>query len=218
MADAAAQLLLRTSDLFDGIDYLLDEFVQIQWTGVRQAPFGERPNSFIGIQFGGISGKVFQMQTALLVGQLAQKLAPMHGRIIQQDDDRTAKMTEQHAEEASHIVLSDAVQEELIVKAQSAFLGTHGNGRDDGKFFPPALPIAVQGSAADGSPGLHHQRHHQEARFIRKNYMGAQPPGLFFIRGQSFCFHPAMASSSRSIARRSGFWWLHFRLCIKRPI
>jgi hypothetical protein len=30
----------------------------------------------------------------------------------------------------------------------------------------------------------------------------------FFIRGQSCCFHRAMAASSRSTARRSGFWQL----------
>jgi hypothetical protein len=38
--------------------------------------------------------------------------------------------------------------------------------------------------------------------------MGAQPCGVFFTRGQSVRFQHSMAASSRSTARRSGFWWL----------
>jgi hypothetical protein len=38
--------------------------------------------------------------------------------------------------------------------------------------------------------------------------MGRQPRGVFFTRGQTDCFHSAMAASLRSMARRSGFWWL----------
>jgi hypothetical protein len=39
--------------------------------------------------------------------------------------------------------------------------------------------------------------------------VGTQPVGVFFIRGQSWRFHCSMRFSSRSMARRSGFWWLH---------
>jgi hypothetical protein len=39
--------------------------------------------------------------------------------------------------------------------------------------------------------------------------VGRQPCGVFFTRGQLDRFHSAMASSLRSRARRSGFWWLH---------
>jgi hypothetical protein len=36
--------------------------------------------------------------------------------------------------------------------------------------------------------------------------MGRQPPGVFFTRAHRSRFHRSMASSSRSRARRSGFW------------
>jgi hypothetical protein len=38
--------------------------------------------------------------------------------------------------------------------------------------------------------------------------VGCQPSGVFFTLGQTDRFHSAMAASSRSTARRSGFWWL----------
>jgi hypothetical protein len=47
--------------------------------------------------------------------------------------------------------------------------------------------------------------------------MGCQPCGVFFTRGQTDRFHSAMVASSRSMARRSGFWWLQPIWCRSLP-
>jgi hypothetical protein len=47
--------------------------------------------------------------------------------------------------------------------------------------------------------------------------MGCQPCGVFFTAGQTDCFQSVMAASSRSMARRSGFWWLHPSWCRSLP-
>jgi hypothetical protein len=39
--------------------------------------------------------------------------------------------------------------------------------------------------------------------------MGTQPRCVFFMRGQSRCFHASIAASSRCVARFSGFWQVH---------
>jgi hypothetical protein len=77
--------------------------------------------------------------------------------------------------------------------------------------------MAVKRRLAAGAPGLAHGRDQQEARFVEEKQMGSQPCGVFFTRGQSVRFQRSMASSSRSRARRSGFWWLHPRSCRSLP-
>jgi hypothetical protein len=47
--------------------------------------------------------------------------------------------------------------------------------------------------------------------------MGCQPCGVFFTRGQTDRFHVVTAASSRSTARRSGFWWLQPIWCKSLP-
>jgi hypothetical protein len=47
--------------------------------------------------------------------------------------------------------------------------------------------------------------------------VGAQPGGVFFMRGQSLRTHRSMAASSLSSARRSGFWWLQPKACMSLP-
>jgi hypothetical protein len=48
--------------------------------------------------------------------------------------------------------------------------------------------------------------------------VGTQPRSVFFTRGHSFRFHRSIRSSSRSRALRSGFWWLHPRFRMRRPM
>ena len=95
--------------------------------------------------------------------------------------------------------------------------GAYRNPGNDRDLVPPPLAMAMNGGLALRGPGLNHVGNQLEAPFIGKYYVGAQPRSVFFIRGQSFCFQRAMAFSSRSKARRSGFWGLHCKRCIKRP-
>ena len=75
-----------------------------------------------------------------------------------------------------------------------------------------------QGRLAAGCPGPPHKRHHQEAAFVEKDESGAYPGGVFFTRGQSALTQRWMAASSRSMARRCGFWGLQPRECKTRPL
>lgn len=45
-----------------------------------------------------------------------------------------------------------------------------------------------------------------EARLVDKDNVGTQPHSVLFARGQSLRFQCSIRSSSRSRARRSGFW------------
>lgn len=120
-------------------------------------------------------------------------------------------------EEDAHLFLPDIVEPKLVIEAETLSLGTDGDGRNHGDSLAP-IPMTQDRSLAPWGPGLDHVGDQQEPGFVGKDEVGAQPRGVFFTRGQSFCFQRAMACSSRSSARRSGFWWLQFRLCINRPM
>jgi len=120
-------------------------------------------------------------------------------------------------EEDAHLLLPDVVEPKLVIEAEVLALGTDGDARDHGDSLSP-IPRAQDRSLAPRSPGLDYVGDQQEPGFVDEDEVGAQPRGLFFTRAQSFCFQRSMACSSRSSARRSGFWWLQFRRCINRPI
>jgi len=59
---------------------------------------------------------------------------------------------------------------------------------------------------------------HQEAGFVDEHQGGLQPRGVFFTRGHSSLTQRRISLSSRSTARRWGFWGLHPKACRRRPI
>jgi hypothetical protein len=56
------------------------------------------------------------------------------------------------------------------------------------------------------APGAAHQGRHEHPGFVEKDDGGSQACGVFFTRGQSCSIQARMRSSSRSTARRVGFW------------
>lgn len=97
-------------------------------------------------------------------------------------------------------------------------VGRDNQGRDGGNFTIGVGPVPDEGCLTGGGPGPPHQRHHQEAAFVEKDESGAYPCGVFFTRGQSAWTQRWIKASSRSTARRCGFWGLQPRECKIRPI
>jgi len=91
-------------------------------------------------------------------------------------------------------------------------------GGDNGNFPKVVRPLPEARCLTAGSPSSPHKWNHQEPAFIEKNKGGAYARGVFFTRGQSALIQDRMASSSRSTARRCGFWGLQPRECKTRPI
>lgn len=89
-----------------------------------------------------------------------------------------------------------------------------GNGRD---LLVRARTLLEDGCDAARMPGPPHQRRHQQAGLVDEDQPGSQARGVFFTRGQSLLTHCLIAVSSRSTARRVGFWGLHPMPCSSRP-
>ena len=144
-------------------------------------------------------------ETRMLADELAEWFPLVGSRVIQERDHRAAQMPEQVAEELAHLLLPDVLEVELIVETQVVSSRADGDPRDDRDFVPP-IAMTMNRSAATGRPGLDHVGDQQESGLVGEDEMGAQPSSVFFTRGQSFRFQRWMASSSRSMARVSGFW------------
>lgn len=125
--------------------------------------------------------------------------------VVQENDEGTAELPQQLAQKRADFFLSDIVIEKKVVEAQLVSLGAHGNAGDNGNFIPTAVAITDEGCAAPRRPSPDHQGSQQKAAFIGKNYVGAQPRGVFFTCSHFLRFQRSMALSSRSTARPSGF-------------
>ena len=167
--DAAAQFLGRVSNGVDRTDDAVHQLVQVERAAVGEVSFGQRPNSFVGVEVGSVGGKVLDVQARVSAEESGQRGAVVGVGVVEQNDDRSKEVAEQFAEKSTHFFLSDIVEEEQIVEAQVLSLGTDRDSRDDGDFVAASLAMTLPGRAPLGSPGSHHQGCQQEARFIGKN-------------------------------------------------
>ena len=150
----------------DRTDDGVHQLVHVERAAVGEFSFRQRPNAFVGIELGSVSGKVLDVQARMPAQELGQRWAVVGGGIVQQNDDGTAEVPQQFAEKSAHFFLADVVEEEQIVEAQVPSLGTDRNSGDDGDFVAASLAMTLKGSAALGSPGSGHQGSQQKARFI----------------------------------------------------
>ncbi len=123
--DASAQFFGRVSNGVDRTDDAVHQLVRVERAAVGEFAFGQRPNSFLGVEVGSVGGKVLDVQARVSAEESGERWAVVGGGVVEQDDDGTAEVAEQLAEKATHFFLSDIVEEKPIVEAQVLSLGTN---------------------------------------------------------------------------------------------
>ena len=204
MEDASPQFRWRLSNPVDGSDEILHQLLDIVGTSVSEVALGLRPYAFIGIEFRRVRGEVFDAQARVSPQQVFERFPMVGAGVVQQGNHWPLQVLQQVAEKRTDFLLPDVLEVELVEEAQPLPFRADGDTRDHRDLVPP-IAMVDHRRLTTRRPGLGDVRDQQEAGFIRKDYMGAQPRGVFFTRGQSVCFQRAMASSSRSMARVSGF-------------
>jgi len=96
--------------------------------------------------------------------------------------------------------------------------GRNDQPGDRGHFPVGVGLLAKERRLSPRSPSPADERGHQEAALVEEDQRCASSRGVFFTLGQVVLTQRRIASSSRSIARRSGFWGLQPRDRNKRPI
>ncbi len=122
--DASAQFFGRVSNGVDRIHDAVQQLVRVERAAVGKLSFGQRPNSFIGVEVGSVGGKVLDAQARVSAEESGQRWPVVGGGVVEQNDNGTAEVAEQFAEKSTHFFLSDIVEEEQIVEAQVLSLGT----------------------------------------------------------------------------------------------
>lgn len=208
MGDAGAQERLGSAEVTKGTGNVTNQNGAVVGLAVGQLSLGPAPHTLVRVQFGSVRGEVLQMQARHPLEERAHEGAAVDVGAIKQHDHGAAKMTKQVAQER-HDVGRVEVLVQLAAEVEPAPTPV-GAEREGGKDRDAVvlLPVAQQRGLAAWSPGAPHARRQLESRFVQEDEVGAQPRGVFFTRGQSRFFQRSIAASSRSSARRSGFWAL----------
>ena len=188
--------------------HVAGEGAEVVGASIGQDSFGELPDLLIGIELGSVGGEGLDAQPGEALEQGADEWATVDLDAVPEHDDGPAEMGQQGPQEGTDVRRAQVlVGMTADVQPAAVATGTQGQGRDDRNPIVP-LPVVQYGRLASRGPGAPHRGRQEEAALVDEDEVGAQPRGVFFTRGQSRSCHRAMAASSRSSARRSGFWAL----------
>ena len=215
MLEAAAQLALRSAHAFEAAEHRLAELPDVIGSAVGQGPLGEMPCGFNRIELRGVSGQTLQMQARISSEQIGVLPGSMDGSAIPHEHHMAAQMTQQVVQKVMDLLMADVFVVQAKVKSEPAATRTHRQSSNDGDALA-AIVMMQQRRLAARRPGAAHGGNHHESGFVGKDEVGAQPRGVFFIRGHCSCFQRRIFASSRSKARRWGFWQLKPSACSNR--
>jgi len=218
LADAAVQMSLGLTELAQALEQVDAELLDIVRSAVGQRMFGMVPGSLNRVELRGVGGQALQMQARVACAQGRQvgfRAGCVDGRAVPDHDDLSAKMLEQVPEKVVDLLVRDILRMQTEVETQAPALGADRQSADDG-YACVVVPVTHDRGLSDGCPGAPDGRDQHEAGFVDEDDVGTQPRSVFFTRGQSRRFHCSMRFSSRSMARRSGFWQLKPRSCRSR--
>ena len=218
MCDAGPQSQWRAAQPAEDVGEVSLQFGDAIRAGVGERPLRQVPHAFVGVEFGSIGREPLQAKPWEPAAEVSKGVPFVDPAVVPQDDDVASQVAQEVPEELARLSMPNVLlRVELEVQPEAAPPWTHRHSGDD-RNLVAAVEMAMDRGLAARRPRSVHAGYEQEARLVYEDEMGAQPLGVFFTRGQSFFLQHAMASSSRSTARRSGFWWLQFIRCINRAM
>ena len=172
--------------------YLLGENIHQLRLCVRPA-IGEMfleviPDTFVGIQFGGIGRKAYEVEAAGAKQQFLDWIAAMYLAIVPQDDYVAPDLMQKVPQEQRRLFAVDVILEQLAVQGAVEPPRTYGDARDGGDAVV-TVTMAHDRRLTDGAPGLVDTGNQEEAGFVDEDDVGCQPRGVFFTAGQTARFH-----------------------------
>lgn len=208
VGDAGTQELLRAAEVTEGAADIADQDGAVGGLPVGELVLGPAPHALVGIELRRIGGEVLETKAGVTGEQSPHERTAVDVGVVEQHVDGATKMTQQVTQER-HDVRGVEVLVQLAVEVEPAATpaGAERQSREHRNTVVP-VPVTQQGRVAPWCPGAPHAGRQLESRFVEEDKVGAQPRGVFFTRAQSRVFQRSIAASSRSSARRSGFWAL----------
>lgn len=138
---------------------------------------------------------------------------------IPHDDERLLDLSAEVLQEPNHPRCRNVgICVEGKVKSYPHPAGRYGKRSYSRNLLMPAPLLNEYRGLPAWRPSPPDQRSHHKPALVDKNDVGVQFAGFFLIRGQSTLIHRWTATSSRSLACRSGFCGLHPIERSSRPI
>lgn len=183
------------------------EGIEVVGPTIGQAGLGIRPHAFIGIEFGGVGREKLQVQPRVAAAQLPNRFAFVDRSIVEENDHVASQVAQQMAEEVADVGVADVVAMATKVKSHPPAQGADRQPGDDGEAIVAVAVVEPRCLSAQ-RPGPTKRWDQEEPRLVDEDEVRLPARCVFFTCGQRVCFQRPMRSSSRSSARRSGFWTL----------
>ena len=180
---------------------------------------GVAPDQLDGVQFRGVGWQQVGAYTARAPEPGADRASVVGLQSIPDKLDWPAHRARECLHEGEdRLAVVIGVGQKTERRAHAASLRRNDERPDHRDLASRTTPLREHGSLSASRPRAPHQRCHQETRFVEEDEGRFPARGVFFTRGQSSLIQRAMATASRSTARRTGFCGLHPRPWSTRPI
>src|SRR3989304_5281355 len=165
------------------------------------------------VEVGRIARQAFQMDASgrPLAQKISDGVSMMGGQAIPDNQQLARDMPQQMAQEAD-----DVWPLEGSILDHDEQLALRGNGTDGRQVVPTQGDLQNRRLSARGIR-LDDGRQQIKARFIHKHYRSSLFSGFFSTSSHFSVRQRSIASSSRWVARSTGFWRLPFRRFKSRP-
>lgn len=177
------------------------------------------PNVLDGVEFRCVRRKEMRMQSLMAREELTGNFSTMGLKAVPNQGNGTGELLQEYVEEVDdggRVYVGVGVKPEIQVNVVPG--GRHAKRRDHGHFLMRTRALIEQRRLAAWTPRAANQWGHQHAALVNKRKPGLQARGFFLMRGHWVLTQPWIKSSSRSTARRVGFWGLQPNEWSNRPI
>jgi len=173
--------------------------------------FRVRPDLFVGVEFRSIAWKFLRHDFRMLCKILLNRLRFVVDMTpVPDDGQRSWDISMQMPQEADYVAGMGVfiIRQQYEVKTTPFSFRADRDGAD-GRYPVAPVPASEGGSLSPGRKRPPNRGPQHKARFVLEDEGRAPLFGVFFMRGNSSLFHLLISASSRSRARRSGFWLVH---------
>jgi len=175
------------------------------------------PNSFHRIELGGVGREGFRADPACPVEESANENGPVNVQAIPEKDDRASKVFLKFPEKGDQVLGRHVlVRQESEVKSHAPPTRRDRDRPDRRDLLVGARAPVEDGRLSDRSPRASEMGSHQKPALVQENEARSQTRGVFYVLGHSSFTQRWISASSRSRARRSGFWGLKPRAWRRR--
>lgn len=183
------------------------ESIQIIGSTIGQAGLGIGPYAFVGVQLRGVGREEFEMEAREATAQRSDRFTLVDRGVIEHHDHVPPQVAQQMAEEIADVGVPDVVAMAAEVKSYALAHRTDRESRDDREAIVPVAMVDPR-RLSPWRPRPPKRGNQEEPRLVDEDEVRLPARCVFFTCGQRVRFQRPMRSSSRSSARRSGFWGL----------